>query len=334
MSTGNTDDTGSTVSEMMPPRQGVDAAATRGPGHVMIAESLKRWCEGLFGATANEVLFSGGHLSSVFGVRLADGRNVVVKARPASARIAACCDVQRRLWERGFPCPEPLAGPILDDGLMVTAERFVPGGQQLVPGPDSPVLFAQLLADLVRMAPSVEDVGVLDPPPPWVGWDHGEGGLWPTPDDSSIDLNTCEGPEWLDAAAAEVRERLGDERGTVVIGHGDWESQNIRWTDRHPHVVHDWDSVVARSEPTLVGVAAAVFTATGEPGAATVQETAAFLAAYQQARHLRWSRRETAGAWAAGVWVRAFNAKKRFAHGLLPDLTAGEAARRVDLSRP
>ena len=103
-----------------------------------------------------------------------------------------------------------------------------------------------------------------------------------------------------------------------VVGHGDWESQNIRWVDRQAHVVHDWDSVVVRGEPSLAGAAAAVFPASGEAGAATVEETAAFLDAYCEARGLTWSRWETAAAWAAGVWVRAFNAKKRIAHGLEP----------------
>jgi hypothetical protein len=34
----------------------------------------------------------------------------------------------------------------------------------------------------------------------------------------------------------------------VRIGHGDWESQKIRWTDREPLAVHDWGSVIAQPE--------------------------------------------------------------------------------------
>jgi hypothetical protein len=67
------------------------------------------WCRRWLGA--GEVLFTAGHLARVVGVRLTDGREVVVKVRPAAGRLAGCTDVQRALWEAGFPCPRPLAGP-------------------------------------------------------------------------------------------------------------------------------------------------------------------------------------------------------------------------------
>ena len=51
----------------------------------------------------------------------------------------------------------------------------------------------------------------------------------------------------------------------VCIGHADWESQNIRWADRDPLVVHDWDSVIAQPETAIVGLAAAVWPADGRP---------------------------------------------------------------------
>ena len=57
---------------------------------------------------------TGGHLSRVYGVRLVDGRDVMVKTRPASPRLAACTQVQRWLWEAGFPAPQPLVGPVVD----------------------------------------------------------------------------------------------------------------------------------------------------------------------------------------------------------------------------
>src|SRR6185295_19680472 len=72
---------------------------------------LDAWCRQRLGAAVNELLFTTGHLSRVVGVRLDDGRDVVVKVRPAAARLAGCFDVQRALWEAGFPCPQPLVGP-------------------------------------------------------------------------------------------------------------------------------------------------------------------------------------------------------------------------------
>jgi hypothetical protein len=96
-----------------------------------------------------------------------------------------------------------------------------------------------------------------------------------------------------------------------VVGHADWESQNLRWVNEQLHAVHDWDSVVGQREATIAGAASAVYTATGAPNtSATVQQTAAFIAAYEVARGSIWTDEERELAWAAGLWVRVFNAKK------------------------
>lgn len=74
--------------------------------------SLAAWCELHLGSPAVEELFRDGHLARVVGVRLADGREVVVKIRPAAPRVRGCTQVQRRLYQSGYPCPQPLAGPV------------------------------------------------------------------------------------------------------------------------------------------------------------------------------------------------------------------------------
>ena len=66
-------------------------------------------------------------------------------------------------------------------------------------------------------------------------------------------------------------------RAPFVVGHVDWESQNIRWQNGQPLVVHDWDSAATRPEATIVGAAAAVFARSGDISAATVEESDAFL---------------------------------------------------------
>lgn len=71
---------------------------------------LGQWCEQHLGSPLAGEIFRSGYLSVVIGLRLADSRAVVVKVRPASPRIAACVEVQRRLFESGYPCPEPLTG--------------------------------------------------------------------------------------------------------------------------------------------------------------------------------------------------------------------------------
>jgi hypothetical protein len=85
--------------------------------------------------------------------------------------------------------------------------------------------------------------------------------------------------------------------------------------------VHDWDSVIAQPETAIVGLAAAVWPAAGAPGeAATVAQSAEFIACYQQAAGRPWAGREIQDAWAAGLWVRLFNAKKDAADGGGPQL--------------
>lgn len=301
---------------------------------------LCAWCAQHLGAAPERVLFETRHLSRVVGVELSGGRQVVIKARPAAPRIDACFAAQRRLWEAGFPCPQPLAGPAPLGDLQATAEVYRPGGALLshdecVSG-EWPARFAAALARLVRLAPPPADLSTLAPSPPWVGWDHADPGLWPPPDDSDADLNAAHDPPWIDDAGRRVRARLAHCKLPLVTGHADWESQNLRWRGAELYVVHDWDSLAAQPEAAVAGAAAAVYPADGAPLTdATVAETDAFLRAYAGARGRPWSADEQQIAWAAGLWVRVFNARKA---SLRPDgapvveRLAGEVADRLRLA--
>jgi Phosphotransferase enzyme family len=311
-------------------------AAQRRHATLFQGDALAAWCARWLGAPPTSVLFEVAHLSIVTGLRLADGREVVVKARPPAARLQACVHVQRHLWAAGFPCPEPLAGPHPLGTLSATAEAFVPGGTRLAPGADSPRLFAEALARLVRLAPPVTALPTLAPPPAWVCWDHDQPGTWPLPDDRDDDLNRYPEPIWLGEVVRRVRSRLAQCRQPPVVGHADWEEPNLRWLDRRLHVVHDWDSVVSRPEAALAGVTAAVCPACGGPGTATLEESAAFLEAYEQVRGQPWSVDEWQVCWAAGLWIRAYNAKKATLEGNggeLMERLASEAPERLRLAR-
>lgn len=65
-------------------------------GEIDVAE-LSAWCARHLGSESEEVLFSAGNLSRVFGLRLRDGRAVVVKVRTAEPRLTGCTEVQRHL---------------------------------------------------------------------------------------------------------------------------------------------------------------------------------------------------------------------------------------------
>jgi hypothetical protein len=294
--------------------------------------AIDDWCRRWLGAGAGEVLFTAGHLSRVVGVRLRDGREVVVKVRPAAARLAGCTYVQRALWEAGFPCPQPLVGPVSLGGYAASAESFRPGGDVLGVADKAVERYAGLLELLVRPAPAPRMIRSLTPNPPWVAWDHEQGGVWPPPDDRDADLNAHSGAAWLDEIGHRVTRRLQQLRGDEhVVGHGDWEAQNLRWHGQQPWTVHDWDSAVSAPEPVIVGLAAAVWPCGAEQRAASVSESEAFIESYQHAAGRPWSANEIQASWAAGLWVYAFNAKKASLDGV-SWLERSEAAERLRLA--
>jgi len=299
---------------------------------VLTDQSLFAWCESALGERPAEVVRRTGHLSQVLLLRLADGRHVVVKARPFEQRLLGCAAVQRALAAGGFPCPTPLAGPDLVGTLAVSAETLVDAGVQrdIAAGAEA---FASLLARLVAAAPAPGAVPSLAPSPPWNGWDHDGTGLWPDLDDEGHNLNRVGGPAWVDTAAAAVRGLLLEYRAPACVGHGDWESQNIRWLDGGVIAVHDWDSVIAQPEAAIAGFASAVWAAQGRPDeASSVEQSAAFIDAYEEAAGVRWTEPDRRAAWAAGLWVRLFNAKKEAAAGGGPQLDrlSGEVAQRLE----
>jgi hypothetical protein len=292
--------------------------------------------EQLVGARLVRELFHVAHLSSVYGWLLSDGRAVVAKVRPPGERIEGCVQVQQHLWRAGFPCARPLAGPVAVDGYCLTVEAMVDDGPPLVAWAPSPAISAQALARFIELAPPADSVPSVEPPPAWMWWDHGEDGVWPWPDDRDDDLNAHPGPPWLDETGRLVRQRLTGYPARSVIGHGDWEAQNVVWNDDQLHAVHDWDSVVCLPEAAVVGAAATVFAVRGGvPGHPTVAHTAEFLDAYERARGLDWSPEDRQVCWAAGLWVRAFNAKKASLDADGPDIVSAfhdEAIERLRLA--
>lgn len=303
--------------------------------------ALAQWCVRHLGCASEQRLFTAGNLSKVFGLRLRDGREVVLKARPAEPRLAGCTAVQRYLWRRGFPCPEPLAGPepLAETGYAVNAETLMSGGAPYPPGEGAAraAAFAGLLARMIALAPAPDEVPDLAPPPAWIDWDHPYPGVWPPPDDRDVDLNQIPETAWLDDLGRAARDRLSTTRAAApVIGHCDWESHNLEFRGGEPWAVHDWDSVARAAETVFVGVAAAMWPAGFDCVGASIEQSEQFLDAYQSARGQAFSPRLVEETWAAGTWIRAFNAKKFLLDGLatLARDEAEERARRAGLHLP
>jgi hypothetical protein len=294
------------------------------------AVSLAAWCTEHLGSAPSAELFRSGFLSEVIGLRLADEREVVVKVRPASPRIVACVEVQRCMFESGYPCPEPLGGPAPFGNSVATAEAYVPGGDVLPGAEHAAQRSAEAFARLIELAPRPADVSSLDPAPSWAAWNHGEAGLWPRPEGAEVDLNEVAGPEWIDRVGRCARDRLRAGASAAVIGHCDWLADNVRWKGDDLLVVHDWDSTAADSEAALVGFAAALYSTVSPDELATVEETDRFLDAYRDAGGRAFTADELQRSWAAGVWTRACDAKYQHVAGhAITSLSEPEARERL-----
>lgn len=272
------------------------------------------WCRRLVGVPVDEVLFDAGYASHVFGLRLNDGREVVAKVRSYAPRLVGAAHVHRHLWGAGFPCPEPTAGPVAINTYWVSLEGLIRGGAPLIGDDRAPALYTAALAELIRLTPSVDGLPTLVPPPSWAYWNHAEAGRWPRRDRVDEDLNQESDPVWLTGIATRVRSRLASFDSPSVVGHADWWSENLRWVGHNLHAVFDWDSITAQPEAILVGEAAYMFAKTtfeldGCAPGASIEATDQFLVAYEQAAGRQWTEEERQVAWAAGLWVAAFDAR-------------------------
>jgi hypothetical protein len=312
---------------------------------------LVRWCARHLGSPAVEQFFGVERLSSVHGVRLADGREVVLKVRGALDRQVACTVVQEAMWRAGIPCPRPLAGPaplaegegeVIAEGggagqavdsrsLAVNAETWEGEGVAAV-GALGAGGYARLLARMVGAAPAIDDLTTLAPPTPWLDWDHGDPGrVWPPPASDRWDPHRID--DQIDPVIHEVARRararlLAPDVATLplVAAHGDFEAQNCRWVHGPggPRlVIHDWDSVVAMPEAVLAGNSALQYNSVEDCAITTLGQNDEFLAAYAVERGCPWTELEWQVAHAAGSWVGAYNAAFEHLKGGPGPVTAG-----------
>jgi hypothetical protein len=285
---------------------------------------LPAWCVDQLGGEPVEVLFQLQQISMVFGLRLAGGTDVVVKARADDGRAVSCVAAQARLAERGFPCARPLTPVVGVGSLVAHAEEFRPGGDMLHgDSPDVAIRYAEVFA---RLMAGLADVTVAPPlpNPRWTRWDHTDSGLWPAID--FLDERDQSGvPAYVVDTAGRVRRRILTAGLPCVLGHADFEAQNLRWHGLEVWTVHDWDSLAWQPEAALVGAASGTFTKTGPATLPPIDSSEAFLAAYQDARGRLFTAVEQEVAWAASLWTAAHDVRWEALHGDTP--VSGNALR-------
>jgi hypothetical protein len=299
-----------------------------------VATAIDTYCRDALGAPVAESEFVKQGVGIVHGLRLADGRRVVVKVHPprASARyLDAMQVVQRHLAAAGFPAPEPLAPPArLGNGLAVAEALLDRGRRADAHDPAVRRAMAACLVRLVALARRFTGVAGLRENLMAMGPDE----LWPIPHDDRFDFEaTAFGAEWIDAIALRARRARDRAVGDVVVGHTDWRVENMRFADGAVSAVYDWDSLAIQREPVLAGGVAHLFTADFSAGAEWVQrpaleEALAFIADYEAARGAPFGVDERAAARAALLYAMAFTA--RCEHS---DLLTEMGTRAPDVSR-
>ena len=111
----------------------------------------------------------------------------------------------------------------------------------------------------------------------------------------------------------------------TVLGYADFEAQNLRWHGREVWAVHDWDSLAWQPEAALAGAASGSFASAGPPMLAPIESSEAFLLAYQDIRGRMFTAAELQTAWAASLWMAAYNAREEALRGDPP--VGGDALR-------
>ena len=299
---------------------------------------LDGWLRDRLGSAIADVRFRAGRIDAVWGVGLADGRAVVVKAHRTPVdldAVRATVDAQQVLADAGFPCPLPLAGPDVVEGRVLTAETLLAGPRPDGRDPAVRHLLADGLArhvEILRGRPDLVRRAGRGP-----SWCRYQDGPWPVPHDTLVDLRPdVPGYGWLDAFGRRAAQQVLEHRGghPVVVGHADWYAGNTAVVDGALVGVFDWE-LVADTEAVVAGFAASCFasSATGGGGLSTPEEVAAFLADHAAARGRALSAGERRAAAGAAAWILAFNARWQVAlqvHGACDEAVVALVRERQD----
>lgn len=232
----------------------------------VVEEWLRDWCEAELGAVPVKQLMAASVMSDVTALRLTDGREVVVKRRPdPTGRATTCLAVQATVAAAGLPCARLLTEVKAVDGFAVHAEEWLPGGEsERATDGAAAERSARLYAAVTRVTSRLK----LPPPlpnPEWVRWDHDGPGYWPPNALHDRRPGADSLPGDLVTIAGRARKRLLASTLQHVLGHADWEAQNLRWNGSQPHVVHDWDSIAWLPEAALAGAASGAFASNETP---------------------------------------------------------------------
>ncbi len=260
---------------------------TADPGE--LATLVENWCREHLGTVVIDAWLWRASVGCVAGVRLADGRDVVVKVYPperSARRLAAVLDAQRHAVSAGIPGSVPITGPHRLGLGHATAETSLRSGRRpvLTRDPDRRTAAEgwwrlRCVFDGMEHLVLSQDV------------QSAETGLYPRPHSPLFDFEaTADGAEWIDALACDARAVMDRHVSRPVVVHSDWRADNIRVSADGTALVavYDWDSLRVEREAVAVGQVAAMhavdWSGPDDPYFATAAECIEFVRAVEVAR--------------------------------------------------
>ncbi len=283
-----------------------------------IAEFVDRFTREHLGSGVAGYLQYGSSVGSTHCVELLDGRRVVIKARPpadADAPVPIDRDdleqimlVQRHLAAHGYPCPEPLVGPLPLGRGLATVETYLDRGS-------SRDAHDPHVRDLIAVGLR-QQIELLSPLVPTVRPRHFEipaDRLFPRPHGKLFNPSEAD-TGWVRELARRARAIAEPVSSPVVLGHCDFRVEHIRFDGDQIVATYDWDSVALRAELQILGTNAHGHTADWSQEiirrVPTYEGMLGFIEAYDRARVVPFTREQHRGtrAWAAywiayGAWI-------------------------------
>jgi hypothetical protein len=285
-----------------------------------IAHALEDFCIRELACSPAATLFYQSSVSAVAGLRLSDGRRIVIKAHQPDWTIQRLLEVVRVqsiiAADLGL-APRVVIGPARLGSGFATVEEYVDRGS-IRNGHDEEVrrALAASLHAVVEHFSAAELRSTL--PSGLLTSAHRE--LWPRPHSKLFDFDaTRHGAQYIDELAMTARSLMVP-TGRQVIGHGDWRAEHVRFQGDTPVVAFDWDSLSCEREPALVGITAHMFCADWSqqdiPQTPTFEEARAFVVDYEEAAKRRFTPDERVLCGAAFAYSVAYTARCGHASGI------------------
>jgi hypothetical protein len=276
-----------------------------------LASRFERWVVDNLEQTVVRPRFFTCSVGAVGALELDDGRVVVVKVHQRRVErdvLAAMQRVQHHLFDRGFPCPQPLTGPRSFGASLATADRWLDDGGNNF-GTGAMAASAAGLASMVALAAEVDHVDALER----AAMARAPGARYPTPHSPLFDFDRPD-PRvaWIDSFADRALAVIDALDAPAVTAHGDWSARNVRFGPDGLRGVYDWDSLIRLPEAIAVGIAAATWRSFGSADddiAPDAVEVAQYTRRYEAARGEPFSPAARAAVLAQALYALCYTAR-------------------------